>query len=87
MHKKQQYKIANLKDQNFVNKQDIAAIEMYQWMNRKQENQKIKKQHLYAIDEYWKVKKKSQNMKRKQRSNSGHDFIQDILKLVIKYLL
>ena len=70
-----------------MNKQEPTAIEMYQWMNRKQENKKIKKQHLSAIDEYWKVKKKSQNMKRKQRSNSGHDFIKDILKLVIKYLL
>ena len=87
VHKKKRYKIANLKDQHFVNKQGIDAIEMYQCMNMKQENKKIKKQHLSAIDEYWKVKKKSQNMKRKQRSNSGHDFIKDILKLVIKYLL
>ena len=87
VHKKKRYKISNLKDQHFVNKQGIDAIEMYQCMNMKQENKKIKKQHLSAIDEYWKVKKKSQNMKRKQRSNSGHDFIKDILKLDIKYLL
>ena len=83
VHKKKRYKIANLKDQHFVNKQGIDAIEMYQCMNMKQENKKIKKQHLSAIDEYWKVKKKSQNMKRKQKSNSGHDKIFTIIEINI----
>ena len=69
-----------------MNKQGPTAIERYQWINRKNKKKKIK-QHHSAIDEYWNVKNKSQNMTRKLRTNSGHDFIKDMLKLVIKYLL